>query len=247
MKKANLILLLLLFNYGFSQTLNQYKAVIIPLKYDFQKEQNQYRIQTLIKVNLLKSGFQAYYSNEIIPIEINDRCKLLTLDLIKESTFLSTKLVLVFKDCYGSEIFKSEVGKSRDKQFEKAYKEALDNAFMSLNTIDNSNSTDNSNSVLQNKPSELILPTPTKTAIETEAVIENKTAGLLYAQPTTFGYQLIDSEPKVILKIYKTSNPATFIAFKGNLQGVLVAKENQWLFEYYQNNQLISEIVNVRF
>lgn len=245
MKKVYVIIVLLFFSDGFSQSIKDYTGVVIPLKYDFQKEQNQYRIQTLIKVNLLKSGFQAYYSNEIIPPEINDRCKLLTLDLIKESTFIMTKLTLVFKDCYGVAILKSGIGKSREKQFEIAYKEALDNAFMSLNS--SANSTDNSNSVLQNKPSELILQTPTITAIETEAVIENKTASLLYAQPTSFGYQLIDSEPKVILKIYKTSNPASYIAFKGNLQGVLVAKENQWLFEYYQNDNLVSEKVDVKF
>ena len=244
MKKANLILLLLLFNYGFSQTLNQYKAVIIPLKYDFQKEQNQYRIQTLIKVNLLKSGFQAYYSNEIIPIEINDRCKLLTLDLVKESTFIVTKLVLVFKDCYGVAILKSGIGKSREKQFEIAYKEALDNAFMSLNTIDNSNF--DTNSILNN-PSDLVLQTSSKVKNETAELIKNKENSLLFAQPTSFGYQLIDREPKVIMKIYKTSNPASYIAFKGNLQGVLVAKENQWLFEYYQNDNLVSEKVDVKF
>ena len=244
MKKANLILLLLLFNYGFSQTLNQYKAVIIPLKYDFQKEQNQYRIQTLIKVNLLKSGFQAYYSNEIIPPEINDRCKLLTLDLIKESTFIMTKLALVFKDCYGVAILKSGIGKSREKQFEIAYKEALDNAFMSLNTIDNSNF--DTNSILNN-PSDLVLQTSSKVKNETAELIKNKENSLLFAQPTSFGYQLIDREPKVIMKIYKTSNPASYIAFKGNLQGVLVAKENQWLFEYYQNDNLVSEKVDVKF
>ena len=244
MKKVYVILLLLFFSDGFSQSIKDYKGVVIPLKYDFQKEQNQYRIQTLIKVNLLKSGFQAYYSNEIIPPEINDRCKLLTLDLIKESTFIMTKLTLVFKDCYGVAILKSGIGKSREKQFEIAYKEALDNAFMSLNTIDNSNF--DTNSILNN-PSDLVLQTSSKVKNETAELIKNKENSLLFAQPTSFGYQLIDREPKVIMKIYKTSNPASYIAFKGNLQGVLVAKENQWLFEYYQNDNLVSEKVDVKF
>jgi hypothetical protein len=70
---------------------------------------------------------------------------------------------------------------------------------------------------------------------------------MLYAQPTSYGYQLVDSEPKVVLKAYKTSNPASYMATKGSVQGVLVSKDNQWFFEYYQNDKLISEKINVKF
>jgi hypothetical protein len=58
---------------------------------------------------------------------------------------------------------------------------------------------------------------------------------------------LIDSEPKVVMKVYKTSNPASYMAKKGEVQGALVSKDNQWFFEYYQNGILISEKVEVKF
>lgn len=247
MKKILTIATLLFGIYCFSQSIKDYKAVLIPLKYDFQKEQNQFRLQTLIKYNLEKAGFQAFYSNESIPSELNDRCKLLTLDLIKESTFLITKLTVVFRDCYGVEIFKSAVGKSREKDFQEAYKEALDNAFKTIDTIDNSNSAVSSNAISKTAPLEVNLQTIIKGSEESEKVLENKDFNLLYAQPTSYGYQLIDSEPKVILKVYKTSNPASFIASKGTVQGVLVARENLWFFEYYQSEKLISELINVKF
>ena len=86
----------------------------------------------------------------------------------------------------------------------------------------------------------------TNTANDTK-VSEGKTSNLLYAQPTSYGYQLIDSEPKVVMKVYKTSNPVSFMATKGSVQGILVAKDNQWFFEYYQNDQFISEMINVKF
>jgi hypothetical protein len=70
---------------------------------------------------------------------------------------------------------------------------------------------------------------------------------LLYAQPTISGFQLIDSTPKVVYKIFKTSSPTCFIAFKDNKQGVLIAKENQWFFEYYENEKAVSEKVTVKF
>ena len=49
------------------------------------------------------------------------------------------------------------------------------------------------------------------------------------------------------MKIFKTSNSNCFIAVKGNIQGVLIAKDNQWYFEYYQNDKLISEKIDVKF
>jgi hypothetical protein len=37
------------------------------------------------------------------------------------------------------------------------------------------------------------------------------------------------------------------MAKKGEVQGVLVAKNNQWFFEFYQGDQLISEKIEVKF
>jgi hypothetical protein len=47
--------------------------------------------------------------------------------------------------------------------------------------------------------------------------------------------------------VYKTSNPASYMAAKGSVQGVLVSKDNQWFFEHYQGDKLISEKINVKF
>ena len=66
MKKRILFLLLFVVSYGFSQSINDYKSVIIPLKFDFLKSENQYRLATLSKFNLNKAGFEAYYTNETI-------------------------------------------------------------------------------------------------------------------------------------------------------------------------------------
>ena len=78
-------------------------------------------------------------------------------------------------------------------------------------------------------------------------ISEKPNVNLLYAQPTSYGFQLIDSEPKVVMKVYKTSNPDSYVAKKGDAQGVLVSKDNQWFFEYYLNDKLVSEKVNVKF
>ena len=111
MKKSFLFLLIFFVSYSYAQSVNDYKAVIVPLKYDFLKTENQYRLNTLTKFNLKKAGLEAFYTNEPIPADLNDRCSLLYIDVLKENGFLTTKLFITLKDCYGKIIFQSVVGK----------------------------------------------------------------------------------------------------------------------------------------
>ncbi|HWS59447.1 MAG TPA: hypothetical protein VN182_00810 [Flavobacterium sp.] len=288
MKTNKIIIVVLLFvNYCFSQTVNDYKGIIIPMKYDFQKSENQYRLQTITKMNLQKAGFQAFYSNESAQTEITDRCSVLYIDVIKENSFLITKLYIVFKDCFSTVIYQSPIGKSREKEFEAAYIEALNVAFASVNSLNyayNGNTdfnkrpgiiaktfplTSGSNSTIVNPEiSKSTVPSTPAPVVSTPVVsapvpavpivsasvpksepksVESNSKNLLYAQPTSYGYQLIDSEPKVVMKVYKTSNSDSYMAKKGDIQGALVSKDNQWFFEYYQNDTLVSEKVDVKF
>ena len=96
MKNIFLTLFLLFASYSFAQSVNDYKAVIIPMKYDFQKSENQYRLQTITKINLQKAGFKAFYATEAIPAEVTDRCSLLYFDVKKDNGFLVTKLFVTF-------------------------------------------------------------------------------------------------------------------------------------------------------
>lgn len=247
MKK--LVFVFILFStVAFSQNINNYKAVIIPLKYDFLKSENQYRLATLTKLNLQKAGFVAFYSNEDIPSEYKDRCSLLTVDVKKESGFLMTKLAVVFNDCFGKLIFQSEMGKSKLKEYEAAYSEALNDAFRSINALNYKYELNQSPSkqLTQVSPVESV-----NSSISSSATVvqdsPNTNAELLYAQATPTGYQLVDASPKVVFKLNKTSVPTLYTAIKDNRQGVLIQKENQWFFEYYENDKLFSELVRVKF
>ncbi|SHM21363.1 hypothetical protein [Flavobacterium chilense] len=232
---------------GFSQTVNDYKAVIVPLKYDFLKTENQYRMSTMTKANLNKAGFQAFYGNEELPAGYGDRCDLLYVDVKKDNGFLITKLFVEFKDCYGKVIYTSEIGKSKEKDYEVAYRECLDLAFVSINALHykyNGNSGSTSSRTTTPVASSAVIAT---TAVVAAPVADMKDPNLLYAQPTENGYQLIDKTPKVVMKLLKTSRPDSFIAIKDGIQGSLNAKDNQWFFEYYKNDQLVSEKVSVKF
>jgi len=244
---------------GFAQSINDYKAVIIPLRYEFMKTDNQYRLATLSKANLVKAGFEAFYSNEQLPDGYTDRCQVLYIDVKKDNAFLVTKLFVEFKDCYGQVVYTSEVGKSREKEYEVAYKEALDNAFTSVYALHYkySGKPVASAKVVQKITAESLAATasvaPAAAAVKVAATPaapspDLKDPNLLYAQPTESGYQLIDKTPKVVMKLFKTSQPNVYIASKDNVQGSLILKEDgQWYFESYQNDKLVSEKIVVKF
>ena len=59
--------------------------------------------------------------------------------------------------------------------------------------------------------------------------------------------QLVDTTPKVVMKLYKTSKSDYFTAVRDGVQGALLLKDNEWFFEYYQNDQLMSEKIAIKF
>jgi hypothetical protein len=252
MKSKFLYLLLLVSSFGFSQSVNDYSGVIVPLRYDFLKSDNQYRMATITKANLKKAGFEAFYANETVLNSYNDRCRMLTIDVIKDNGFLVTKLYVVLKDCNGKEIYKSEVGKSKEKEYEVAYTEALNKAFESVYALNYkydgtpvANSTNNG----MTTPQAVVatVATTAAVAVNVPSSSAEPDGTVLFAQPIKNGFQLIDSTPKVVMKVYKTTNPSIYLAVKDNLQGVAILKENQWYFEYYEKDTLMSEKITVKF
>lgn len=248
MKIKFLVFILFTSFIGFSQSINDFKAVIVPIKFDFAKGINPYRLSTMTKANLIKAGFQAFYENDQLPAELLNRCDLLYADVKRDNAFLVTKLFVEFKDCYGKVVYTSETGKSKEKEYEAAYRESLDMAFLSIYGLHYkySGKTAITASGVASTAAVTAAPDVAVTSVSAP-VADVSDPNLLYAQPTENGYQLIDKTPKVVMKLLKTSRPDSFIAIKEGIQGSLNAKDNQWFFEYYQNDKLISEKVSVKF
>lgn len=237
MKKNILILFLFASLSALAQrSLNDYKYAIVPVKYDFLNEANEYRLNTITKHNLIKMGFEAFYDNEDLPLETaGERCSRVFVSVEKINGLLSTKLVVVFRDCENKEINRSDVGISKLKEFKLAYPEALNNAFKSLFTFGyNYNGT-----VYKAEPKKVVAP---KSSVEPD-----DTPNMLFAQPISNGYQLIDKTPKVVFKIFKTSHPDYFTVQSETINGALIRKNNEWILEYYKDDKPVSEKLLIKF
>jgi hypothetical protein len=240
MKKIALLLLLVT-SVNFAQDLNQYKYVSVPAKFSFLKETNQYNLNVLSKMYMQQFGFETYFDNDEAPNDFfENNCNKIYFDVLENNNMFSTKLTVVLKDCKGKVLLTSKEGSNKEKEYKTAYNLALREAFNSMKTIQYKYAGDK---VVEEKT----VVQETKVEVQNQSLnSENSVSSQLFAQPITNGFQLINAEPKVIYKIYKTSVKDLYLATKGNLQGILISKNNEWFFEYYQNEKLVSEKVEVK-
>lgn len=227
MKKFLVIFIALFSIVSFAQTK---QAVVISNKYDFQKEKNSYNINNMLKAILVSNNFQVYFDDEALPFEIaQNRCNVLTGVLVDKSNMFVTKVNLQLKDCQNNVVFETADVKSREKDVQAGYIEAVKLLSPELKKY--------KPAVIQKKE---VVETPSKT-IETSPEIVAKTNVKYQFIEIANGFAIMDATPKVILQIYKTTNPNVFIADKFGVKGVFTKLENKGFFEYYLNDKLVVE------
>lgn len=250
--KAPALLILVLFTVTVhAQTnINNYKYVVVPEKFSFSKSENQYGLNSLVRDLLEEKGFTAFMSNAQLPQEVAaNKCSSLMADVVEKKGIFVTNLTILLKDCQGNIIFKSKEGKSREKEFQTAYDGALRDAYTSLKAApyqyDGTTFTQTQVQTATAVPAP-VAPSPVAAAVPASAVITDAT-GTLYAQATPNGFQLIDTTPKKVLTLFKTSLPDYYIAANGPVPGVVYKKNEEWLYEYYKDDKLVSQKLQIKF
>ncbi|GGW23895.1 hypothetical protein [Arenibacter certesii] len=291
MKKILASFILLSCFLGMSQAeLNKYKYIIVPVKFDAFKEQNQHQTSTLIKYILVENGFNAVYDNALPEDLLNNRCLGLLLALNDDSSMFTTKLTFTLKDCLSQDIFETQEGKSKEKDYKEAYSGAIKESLRSLSgegyryepagskgpivvsykddvkkIAQNATQDTKSNNpapVVQQKATldeqsyKDKMPVPSGYTQEEMPLASNAKqvkdiveSDVLYAQAIPNGYQLVDSTPKIVMTLQQTSFSNFYFA-NPNWQdesGILFKKGGNWIFEYYEGNELVNKKMNIKF
>jgi hypothetical protein len=114
--------------YG-QKSASDYSYVVVPELYEFLFEEDQHQLNSMTKFLFNKYGFNAYFPSELPNVK---RCDGLQAEVIGKPSFTYTKITIILKDCYGEEIFRSEEGRSKYKEYKKSYQDALRKAFVSV-------------------------------------------------------------------------------------------------------------------
>ena len=237
MKK--IVLLLVLFTFTFSVAQENYKYAIVPKKFSFFSDENEYNTSSMTKAFFEKEGFVVYYDTDEFPSELaNNRCMAFYVNVLKKSNMFITKINFELKDCANKIIYTSIQGSSREKEYQKSYNESFRMALVTMKGQLNFTNTSTGNAIIEK---ETVTATPI--AVESKNIPKEGLTAIAIQN----GYKLVDSVPIVIYELLATSIENVFTAKKGTISGTFLKKNTGWYFEYYQNDQLVSEKVEVKF
>ena len=138
--KKELIIVFALFlsvSSALAQTsLNAYKYVIVPKKYEFLKENDKFELNSLTKFLFKKAGFQTLLKGDDYPEDLQKNpCLGVLVDLKNNSSMFTTKVTIDLTDCFNKVIYTAQEGKSKEKDYKKTYQEALRKSFASIEAL----------------------------------------------------------------------------------------------------------------
>ena len=224
----NHLILSLLFLSGLTsgQKLNAYKYAIVPEKFSFQTENNQYNFNELVKAAMRRYGFDPYYNTEELPADVTDANKLYV-DVLESGNIIYTKLNIVMKDYRNNIVFMTQDGKSKEKQVEVAYNEAFRETVKSVELM-NHHYTEKT-TVENDEPS-----------IDSKVVIEEDKLIIYIAKQVKNGYDLSTQDQVFLLK--NTSKKDIYQAIKNKINGTVFKQGDKWIFEFYKDEELIQQL-----
>ncbi|WP_458627539.1 hypothetical protein [Winogradskyella sp. PC D3.3] len=248
---------------GYAQkNINEYKYIIIPTSFEFSKSEDQYQLNSLTKFLFNKYGYDAYFINELPEDLKKERCLGLRADVSNaKSGMFKTKVEITLKDCYDVVVMTSKVGDSRLKEYGKAYNEAIREAFETFQNMDYKyvakqdlveTIKEESQPVMdpvnaETKPKVVdSKQAPVENSKEvTTKVSNNVKSELYYAQSITNGYQLVNSEPKVVMILLNSSAKDVFIVKDKN--AIVFKKEGQWIYSENNGRSASQNVLNIKF
>ncbi len=247
--KRILLIALFISTASFAQkSINNYKYIIVPSKFDFVKEKDKYQTSSLTKFLFNKYGFTAFLDDENLPDEIaNNRCLALTGTVKDESGMFTTKSVIELTDCYNKVVFTSKEGRSKEKEYKKAYQEAIRDAFKSIEALKYKYAPLQEDVVTKTKEVPAVALIPTVVESKVMEVVEKPVNAKeqLFAQPIPNGFQLVNMKPEVVFQVLKTNVKDVFVIKDKN--GILYKNGNSWFAEYYTNDGKVIEEYQVKF
>jgi len=226
------------------KSLNEYKYIIVPSQYEFQKSEDVYKINSLTKFLFNKAGFTTFLSNEDFPQDLaQNRCLALTAKLKNGKGLFKTKMNFDLVNCNNKVVFSTRVAETKEKDYKKAYHQVIRKTLQDLKTLNykyQPKVVDEVAEVEQVKDIKVI-----EKLTKVEDSTHSASNQLLYAQPIQNGFQLVDMTPKRMYIIKKTSVKDVFILDDKN--GILYKFNDKWIAEYYEGNTRIKKELNIKF
>lgn len=237
---------------SFSQSkLNNYKYIIVPNQFEFQKTPDAFKINSLTKFLFNKAGFTTFLTNDVFPNDLaKNRCLALTAKLVKAKGLFKTKISIDLLNCNNEVVYATKIAESREKDYKTAYHKAIREAFEDVKRqhYNYTPTKDETVKTIEETATIKQVYTSQNNAIKSkktaDRIVEN-TEKTLFVQPIENGFQLVDKTPKIVFVIKETSVKNVFILEGKN--GIMYKSNQTWFAEYYKNGMKIKEKLVLKF
>ena len=246
-------------------SINNYKYISVSEKFDFLKSKDQYQLNSLTEFLLKKNGFTVLNKSGNYPMDLaQNNCLLLNANVVKIKGLLTTKLQLILTDCRDKVVFSSEIGKSKLKEYQKAYHEALRDVF-ALSEFNYAYVESNSSDVLPTPtppqtPDVMLIDSASEISaevieekeevqeevkeIEESVAIVEAATGLIIRQ-TNSGYNFLDRGSKTVkYSVHATLFENVYII--DDQEGILYKRGQSWVREFIENGKTTIEALNIQ-
>lgn len=233
-----------------AQSVNAYKYVLIPETFEFLGKVDEYRLNSFLKFQLEKEGFNTLMTSDQKPADLlNNPCSALNANLKSESGLFVTKIFIELKDCKGKVVFRGKEGRSRNKGYQAAYQEALKDAFSSIEELDyqyDPNLASGNTEEMNEKPAEVIVvgivkPEEKKVeapiqknsdGLKTQFIFENK---IYLLKENNQGFELFQNgSTEPLAYLIESEIGSSYIYNSLTKQGIAYFdSENNLIVEYY--------------
>ena len=267
MKNIILVLFLIissLFVFGQEKNVNNYKFIVVPDRFDFLKQKDEYKTSSLTKFLLKQNGFIVVLNSEQYPKDLTDNpCSGLKALVLDKSSMFKVKVVIELRDCSNRLLYTSEEGVSRLKEYKKGFQEAIRNAHASMNAViyepflletigKDKKEIVIINPVLVEEEKDVKIDTglaeihnleeAAQVSSNNDIALANNT---LYAQPKENGFQLINAKPQVVFVILNTGVKDIYVIKDKN--GLLYKKGENWIAEFYDGGEIVVKKYSIKF
>ena len=170
------------------KSINSYKYILVPKQFEFQKSEDQYQLNSLTKFLFKRANYTVLFTDESYPKDLaKNNCLALRTVVGNNSSALTTKITINLYDCNNNIVFSTKEGRSKEKEYKKAYQEAIRKAFVELEEL-NYVYDGTSLSIHKNK------------VVETETVVvqKKKEIKVFAAKPISKEVKQLKKKPKVV-------------------------------------------------
>lgn len=270
-----LIIALISFSVLAQSELNAYKYVVIPIRYDFQKSDDAFQVNSLTKFLFEKEGFTAVLGADTYPDDLKvNNCLAVTARLVDNSSMFTTKMHYELVNCHNKVVYKTKEARSKTKDYKKAYHEAVRASLQDLKhfnykyepqttTIEPAVTATVTQSV-EKKP-EVVSKTETTESTKVSTPSNTSEATITAATP------VVTKKPEVKKEVNKNvlyaqeiangyqlvdSTPkVVYKAFATSVKDVYIIQDGNgiiykngdtWVAEYYEGDTLIQKELNIK-